>query len=121
MKINHILASLAIIGGISAAFTNHSERNHLYPTWKHDKDRIQGEKVHFISATHLADLLYQKEQGITILDARDAEDFENYHIPLAKFHDPGDKIPDGDLGSPIVIYGMENDPQLPELSDALSG
>ena len=121
MKINHILASLAIIGGISAAFTNHSERNHLYPTWKHDKDRIQGEKVHFISATHLADLLYQKEQGITILDARDMEDFENYHIPLAKSHDPGDKIPDGDLGSPIVIYGMENDPQLPELSDALSG
>lgn len=121
MKINHILASLAIIGGISAAFTNHSEKNHLYPSWNHDKDKIQGEKVHVISATHLADLLYQKEQGITILDNRDAEAFENYHIPSAKSHDPGDKLPDGALGSPIVIYGMENDPQLLELADALSG
>ena len=121
MKINHILASLAIIGGISAAFTNHSEKNNLYPTWKNDKDKIQGEKVHVISATYLADLLYQKEQGITILDTRDAEAFENYHIPSAKSHDPGDVMSEEDLGSPIVIYGMENDPQVLELADALSG
>lgn len=121
MKINHILASLAIIGGISAAFTNHSEKNHLYPTWKHNKEKIQGEKVHLISATHLADLLYQKEQGITILDTRDTESFEKYHIPLARPHDPGDKLLDGDHGNPVVIYGVENDPQLPELSEALSG
>ncbi len=119
MKINHILASLAILGGISAAFTNYSERNHLYPTWKYEKDRIQGEKVHFISATYLADLLYQKESGITILDMRDEEAFEEYHIPLAKLPGEGDEISEGDSGSLTIIYGVEDDPKLYQISEAL--
>lgn len=121
MKINHILASLAILAGILAAFTNHSERNHLYPTWKYEKDRIQGERVHFISATHLADLLYQKKEGITILDLRDEQAFREYHIPLAKSLDQDDKMPEGDLGSQLIIYGVEGDPQLNQLSGALPG
>ena len=83
MKINSILALLAILGGISAAFTNHSARNHLYPSWKYDKERIQGKKIRYISANYLADLLYQKEKGITILDIRNEKAFREYHIPSA--------------------------------------
>jgi len=121
MKINSILALLAIIGGISAAFTNHSARNNLYPSWKYDKERIQGKKIRYISANYLADLLFQKEQGITILDIRKKEAYGEYHIPSAMQYNPGDlnrgQVPSGTT----IIYGYSNDDQLNKISIDIPG
>ena len=44
-KVNRILAILAIIAGISAAFTRHAEKNDLYPDWTFQKERVNGEKT----------------------------------------------------------------------------
>lgn len=121
MKINSILALLAIVGGISAAFTNHSARNNLYPSWKYDKERIQGKKIRYISATHLADLLYQKEQGIIILDLRNEKAYDEYHIPSAVPYEQGNKYPDKDLSGATIIYGIAGDDQLNEISKDLPG
>jgi rhodanese-related sulfurtransferase len=110
MKINYILALLAIAGGVSAAFTNHASRNDLYPTWKFEKDRVEGRKVNYISAVHLADLLYEKRTDITLLDARNRLDYESYHIPQARHYDRDEEIPEESLSGMVIVYGaQEND------------
>ena len=115
MKTNAILALLAIVGGLSAAFTNHASRNHLYPTWKYEKERVAGQKVSFISAPQLADILYQKEEGIILLDARDKEAYDTYHIPTALHHEAGDPLKTDDLSTGLdgagtfVVYGFSGD------------
>ena len=121
MKINSILAFLAIIGAISAAFTNHSAKNNLYPSWKYEKERIQGKMIQYISVTHLADLLYQKEQGITIMDARDEEAYGEYHIPSASRYKEGEVNPDQDPSGTTIIYGATGDNHLYEISKDLPG
>lgn len=70
MKTNHILTILAILGGISAAFTNHSKKNGLYPDWKFQKEQAEGKRLAFISAHHLADLIYNKEEKLILFDTR---------------------------------------------------
>ena len=121
MKINRILALLAVIGGLSAAFTNHSEKNRLYPGWKYGKERIQGKKVHFISATHLADLLYEKEQGISLLDLRGEEAYGEYHIPSAQSLDGNAEIDEQASGGMVIIYGSEDEERLVEQSSSGTG
>ena len=83
MKINYLLASIAVVAGLSAAFTNHAEKTGLYPTWKFEKQHVGNEKAHLISATHLADLIYSKENGIVLVDFRSDSAFQEYHIPSA--------------------------------------
>lgn len=121
MKINYILASLAIIGGISAAFTNHSVRNNLYPTWKYEKERIGGEKVHFISTMELAEILYKKKPGVTILDTRDEEAYREYHIPSALRYEKGDQDLDNEQSEKTVLYGLAGDSHLYDLSNYIPG
>lgn len=108
MKTNHMLALLAVIGGVTAAFTSFSEKNELYPTWKFESERIQGAKLNYISAPHLADLLYEKDQNLVILDLRTEPAYESYHIPLA--------IPvgafeqnKGSKNESYVVYGPDED------------
>ena len=90
MKTNHIFALLAILAGTSAAFTSHSVKNNLYPTWKFEKARVEGERVRYISVHHLANLLYQK-QPLTLLDIRNWKAYEDYHIPTALHHNVDQK------------------------------
>ena len=121
MKTNHILAILAIVGGVAAAFTNYSEKNDLYPDWKYQKEQIEGRSVRFISAPYLADLLYNKEKDLTILDAREWNAYENYHIPLALQYETGME-PNADIASGItVIYGEAGDQSLYKLAKELPG
>jgi len=121
MKTNYILAILAIVGGVAAAFTNYSEKNDLYPDWKYHKEQIEGKSVRLISAPYLADLLYNKEEKLTILDAREWKAYENYHIPLALQYDAGMESKT-DLTSGItVIYGEAGDQDLYKLAKELPG
>ncbi len=106
MKINYIMASLAVIGGISAVFTNHAEKNNFYPTWKFEKERIEGERIRYISAPYLAELLYKKEQGIVILDFRNKEDYIRYHIPTANHYETGGALGNTDPEKQVVVYGL---------------
>ena len=119
MKTNYILAILALVGGLSAAFTNYSSRNNMYPTWKFDSDRIEGKKVEVISASHMADLLYMKDQGFVLLDARDEVSYAEYHIPTALRYKKGDADP-GEENSWFILYGMP-DEKIADLSDGLPG
>ncbi len=121
MKVNHILALLAITGGLLAAFTNYSDRNHFYPTWNAKTDRVEGQKIHFVSASRVADLLYQREEGITILDVRDEQAYSKYHIPRARHFNEGDEIPVQAFSGTLVIYGSEGDDRPGIIADSLSG
>lgn len=121
MKTNYILALLAIVGGLFAAFTDHSDRNGLYPSWKYEKDRLDGKKIHYISATHLAELLYTKEEGIEILDVRDEDKFEAYHLPLARSVAEAETAFDRDGKGPVIIYGSAADRQPEEMAASLKG
>ena len=120
MKTNHILALLAIIVGLTAAFTRHSARNNFYPLWKFEAARIGDEKVDFISATHLADILYQKEQGFIVLDLRDDTQYESYHIPSALQYNRGDQVP-GLEEKRFIVYGQSSNGHLKELTGELPG
>lgn len=120
MKTNHILALLALISGLAAAFTSFPVKNDLYPTWKYESERIKGGKVKYISATHLADLLYRKDQGIVLVDLRADTLYERYHIPSALQYkkwspDPGQKK------STFVVYGLDPGSGIGALSDKLPG
>lgn len=121
MRTNQILAILAIVAGISAAFTNHSSRNNLYPDWKYQKEQVQGESVRFISAQHLADLIYNKEQDIIIYDTRDWEAYKEYHIPPALLYDKGMGSKAAIKSGTLVLYGDEEDKDLYKLAKELPG
>jgi hypothetical protein len=121
MKVNRILAILAIIAGISAAFTRHAEHNDLYPDWAFRKERVDGEKIRYISASHLANLLYQKDQNILIYDLRPWEDYSSYHIPQALSYDKGMGTKAGVSPGTIIVYDTEEGRRLEKLSDVLPG
>jgi rhodanese-related sulfurtransferase len=120
MKINYFLAILAVVAGVSAAFTHQSERNQLYPTRKFESARINGERVHFITAHHLADLLYEKEP-VTILDAREKKAYEAYHIPTARPYDAGLAVSGDQDAGLVVFYGMAGEENIYTLANEVSG
>jgi rhodanese-related sulfurtransferase len=121
MKTNHILSILAIIAGLTAAFTNHGKKNSLYPDWKFQKEQVQGKRTGFISAHHLADLLYSKEEDLIIFDVREWKAYEEYHIPQALHYDPGMGSKAADKSATLVLYGQEENDDLYELSQELPG
>ena len=120
MKTNQILALIAITGGLLAAFTSHSVKNNLYPTWKFETDRVDGRKVDYISASHLAGLLYTKEQGIVVLDLRSEPEFTAYHIPSALRYEKGDTEA-GREKSTFIVYGLKSDAEVKKLKSDLPG
>jgi len=120
MKTNHIFALLALLAGLFAAFTSHTERNHIYPTWKFEKSRVEGTKVHFISPSHLADLLYEKQE-LVLLDARTWSEYSNYHIPTALHFDEDQKLKGRQKAGSIVLYGVEEDKDINALARDLPG
>jgi hypothetical protein len=121
MKTNHILAILAVVAGISAAFTNHSKKNDLYPDWKFQKEQVEGKSVRYISAHHLADLLYSKKEDIIIYDTREWKAYQEYHIPLALLYDPGIGSKAAIKSGSIVLYGEEENLELYKLARELPG
>ena len=121
MKTNHILAILALVVGLTAAFTRHSENNKLYPDWKFQKERIDGKKYSFISASHLANLIYSKDQSIVIFDARPWKAFEHYHIPQALAYDVGMGSKAAIRSGIVVLYGEPDDQGLYDLARELPG
>ncbi len=121
MKTNHILAILTLVVGLTAAFTKHSENNKLYPDWKFQKERIDGKKYSFISASHLANLLYGKDQSTIIFDTRKWKDFEHYHIPQALPYDAGMESKAVTRSGITVLYGDLEDPDLYVLARKLPG
>lgn len=120
MKTNYILAVLAILGGISAAFTNHSRHNDMYPDWNFRTEQVDGKRVRFISAPHLADLIYSKKENILIFDGREWNAYEKYHIPRALPLDTGPGAMKGVQGT-TVIYGSEENSDLVRKADELPG
>lgn len=120
MKTNHILALLALIGGLTAAFTSHSAKNALYPTWDFHRDRIHGKKVQFVSAMHLADKLYRKEQGLVLLDLRAETEYKKYHIPSALSYPKEDQGTEWQR-STYILYGLGPDTDLKRLIARLPG
>jgi len=120
MKTNHFLAILAIVAGVSAAFTHYSEKNQLYPTRKFEKARVNGERVQLITAHHLANLLYEKEP-VTLLDARDKKAFEEYHIPTARPYDAGQEVNSDQDAGMVVLYGSAEEENLYTLANDLEG
>lgn len=120
MKINYFLAILAVVAGVSAAFTHQSDRNQLYPTRKFESARINGERVHYITAHHLADLLYEKEP-LTIQDAREKKAYEEYHIPTARPYEAGQAVNGDQDAGMLVLYGSAGDDNLYTLASEVSG
>jgi len=120
MKTNRLLAILAIVAGVSAAFTHHSDRNNLYPTGKFDRARINGEKVRYISPHHLANLLYEK-RPVALLDAREEREYEEYHIPTARPYHAGQKRNSEQEADMVVLYGSAEDEDLYALANEFAG
>jgi len=121
MKVNLLLAILAICAGIAAAFTRHAEHNGLYPEWTYRTERIHGEKIRYISATHLADLLYLKDQNILLYDARSWDAYESYHIPQALLYDKGTGPKAGISPGKIIVYDTAEGERLKTFQDELPG
>lgn len=120
MKINHLLAILAIIAGITAAFTSHTVKNSLYPTWKFEKERVEGKMVRHISAHHLANLLFHKQE-VSLLDARDWKDYEDYHIPTALHCNEDPMLETEKSPGVVVLYGSAEDENLYTMARAMPG
>jgi len=121
MKTNHLLAILALLAGMMAAFTKHSENNKLYPDWKFQKERIDGKKISFISASHLANLIYSKDQSIILFDTRKWKAYEEYHIPQALPYEAGMESKVASWSGTTVLYGDPDDPDLYDLARELPG
>jgi rhodanese-related sulfurtransferase len=121
MKTNNILAIASFIIGIAAVFTNHADRNNLYPVWKYRTDRINKEKIRLISANYLSDLIYRKEQGITILDIRSGAEYEEYHIPASIPYNEQDLLSVLKSSDKVILYGDKNYNYLSEIAANLSG
>jgi len=85
------------------------------------KNELTGIKVHYISANHLAEILYLRDQAITILDARDEEAFDLYHIPLAMPYENGEVLPEENTKGLVVIYGSADNERLYDISSDLPG
>jgi hypothetical protein len=107
MRINYILAILAFIAGITAVFTNFTEKNNLYPSWKYRTERIDNNKIRLISANYLADLVEQKVQGITLMDTRTSAEYEKYHIPGAVPYSEQDLLSASGSSMKVILYGDE--------------
>jgi rhodanese-related sulfurtransferase len=104
MKINHILAALAVVAGISAAFTNHADRNGLYPAWKFNNQLVEMVKIRTISAPYLAQLIYANQMDLVVVDLRSEEEFREYHIPSAVPYIQAERLePSGK--TMVVLYG----------------
>jgi rhodanese-related sulfurtransferase len=121
MKTNYILAIASFIIGISAVFTNHADKNNLYPVWKYRTDRINKEKIRLISANYLSDLIYRKEQGISILDTRSSADYEEYHIPTSIPYNEQNLLSVLKSSDKVILYGDKNYNYLSEIPANLSG
>jgi len=121
MKVNLILAILAITAGIAAAFTRYTEHNGLYPEWTFRTERVQGDKIRYISATHLADLLYHKDQNILLYDARSRDAYESYHIPQALMYDKGMGTKAAVSPGIIIIYDTAEGTRMKNLQDEVPG
>jgi len=121
MKTNNILAILAFIIGISAVFTNYADRNNLYSVWTYRTDRIDNETIRLISANCLADLVYLKEQGITILDTRSIAEYEEYHIPTSIPYNEQDLVSLLKSSEKVILYSDKNYNYLSEVPANLSG
>ena len=120
MKTNQVLAILALAGGLFAAFTSYSEKNDLYPTWKFESERVEGKKVDYISAMHLSELLYAKDQGIKVLDFRSESEYNSYHIPSALLYEKAKKGIGQEKYS-YMVYGLASDLEARELQKKLNG
>lgn len=120
MKINHFFAILAIVAGITAAFTSFTEKNRLYPTWKFEKERVEGKTVRFISAHHLANLLYNKAE-LSLLDAREWNNYENYHIPTALHCNMDPILEQENKSGLVVLYGSADDESIYKIARELPG
>jgi hypothetical protein len=121
MKVNRILAVLAIVAGISAAFTRYAEQNELYPQWTFRKERVDGKKISYISPSHLADLIYRKDQDILIYDLRSWEAYSTYHIPRAILYDKGMGSKAGIGPGKIIVYDTAAGSRLDKLLADLPG
>jgi len=120
MKTNHLLAILAVVAGISAAFTSYSVKNSLYPTKKFEHARVDGEKLSFISPHHLADLLYRK-QPLVLLDTREGEAYDDYHIPTALHYTVKQKMEGEKERGMVVLYGAGENEEVYSLANDLPG
>lgn len=121
MRINYILAILALISGIIALFTNYSEKNNLYPSWKYRTEKISNNKIRLISANHLADLVANKERGITIIDTRTKAEYEEYHIPGAIPYSEQDLLSASKSSKKVILYGDKNYNYLSEVPANMKG
>src|SRR4030042_4474807 len=121
MKTNYILAIVSLVIGLGAVFTNHADRNNLYPVWKYKTDRINKEKIRLVSANYLADLIYRKEQGITILDTRSSDEYEEYHIPTSIPYNEQNLLSVLKSSDKVILYGDKNYNYLSEIPESLSG
>src|SRR4030042_4485293 len=121
MKTNYILAIVSLVIALGAVVTNHADRNNLYPVWKYKTDRIDREKVRLISANWLADLVYRKEQGITILDTRSIAEYEEYHIPTSVLYNEQNLLSVLKSSEKVILYGDKNYNYLSEIPANLSG
>lgn len=121
MKTNQFLAILALVAGLTAAFTKHSENNKLYPDWKFQRSRIDGKKISFVSASHLANILYDKDQDLILFDTRKWSAYEDYHIPQALPYESGMESKVASRSGTTVLYGDPDDPDLHVLAGELPG
>lgn len=121
MKTNHILAILAMVGGLTAAFTRHAENNKLYPDWKFQKERIDGKKISFVSASHLANVIYDKDKDLILFDTRKWSAYEHYHIPQAVSYEAGMESKVASFSGTTILYGDAEDPHLYDLAGELPG
>lgn len=121
MKVNRVMAGMLLLVGIAAAMTNHSEKNHFYPAWKYKGGFWEGERIRYISANHLADLLYQRQLHLVILDVRGEKAYNEYHIPTARNFNLGGKLPGLDLADQVILYGDANDSTSIDLASKIPG
>ncbi|MCK4751013.1 MAG: hypothetical protein KAT15_28335, partial [Bacteroidales bacterium] len=75
----------------------------------------------FISASHLADLIYGKEQEIRILDIQGEEAFQKYHIPSSLRYNGEDPLPGNETSGMIILCGRAEDPEVYQIAGQFDG
>ncbi len=95
-----LLALLALIAGTPVNFIQ-------YPGWEIRETTIDEENINLISAPALANRIKEKKGDFIVIDLRQKETFDRYHIPDALSFSDSLKI-DTEVKNKIVFYDEEN-------------
>lgn len=84
LTFNRKMALIALIPALIAAFVGNPAKSEAELKISLPNNVPQGIDLNFIEAGELAEWIMDRDENLVVIDLRDEEEFNNYHIPFAK-------------------------------------